>query len=206
MSLNVRILKIPGRNKWQRKDFLADAQAWMERHGWHLEHTSIEDGSAMFMLDEGARIPGFFHATRWLPTHGLWKPHRLLRYFWVRPQAALLPLVVLILLAVVGVIQFAPPEFVRQIVKEREALLGNRENWYSVNASSLNVRETPDGNSPAVGILYRNQRVLVERVENGWAQLGKPERGFVALKFLTKPAPTAKAKVDKETSPEKATQ
>ena len=63
-----------------------------------------------------------------------------------------------------------------------------RESWLYVNANSLNVRLSPDSQAQIVGVLYRNQKVLVDQTDEGWARVVKPERGFVAAKFL-KPHP-----------------
>jgi hypothetical protein len=62
------------------------------------------------------------------------------------------------------------------------------ESWLYVNANSLNLRLSPVSQAQIVGVLYRNQKVLVDQTNEGWARVVKPERGFVAAKFL-KPYP-----------------
>ena len=61
---------------------------------------------------------------------------------------------------------------------------GQSEAWHYVSVGSLNVRAAPVQGAQIVGVLYRNQRVLVGETEKGWARIIKPERGFVAAQFL----------------------
>ncbi|MDH4248696.1 MAG: SH3 domain-containing protein, partial [Deltaproteobacteria bacterium] len=118
-----------------------------------------------------------------------WHPREWARnLFGVPYRVAVLGLI----LALAGVVLqgvLSPPAFLTaknpkrvESLSEGEAQGG--EPWKYVNVSSLNVRELPNEGARAVGILYRNQRVLVERTEGDWAQVSKPERGFVSQRYL----------------------
>ena len=58
------------------------------------------------------------------------------------------------------------------------------EHWWKVAADRLNVREEPTSNSRIVGILRRNERVLVGAERGEWIEVVKPQRGFVARAYL----------------------
>ena len=58
------------------------------------------------------------------------------------------------------------------------------EKWRYVTVDSLNVREAPKAGAQIVGVLYRNQRVMIAETERGWTRLVQPQWGFVASKYL----------------------
>ncbi len=182
MSRHVRILSIPGRTEKARAARLARVKAWMGAHGWRLTDYLPEEESALFERAPGAPPVRFWHPTRWAPAPGLWRPGELVRYLLARPRW-------LVGLAVAGFVVFVavmtvrePPAFVQPPTDL--ARPAEKELWLYVNADALNVRAEPTTGAPIVGVLYRNQRVLVEERAEGWAQVSQPERGYVAERFL----------------------
>ena len=94
----------------------------------------------------------------------------------------MLPAIPVALVLFLATALFAPPSFDAERIRQEAAA----ENWYTVNADQLNVREKPDIASQVVGVLYRDQRVLVEgNVNDNWVKVGVPERGYVAREYLT---------------------
>ena len=175
--MKLRILKIAGRGKKARAQQLQWVQAWMEIHGWQLMHYSEGADRAAFGRAPGAPPLGWFDATRWLPGPD-----------WKRPGAWLgtgqRPARELAILAAVGLIVGAAFFGVLSYSYSGPSSLfkaGARygeESWLYVNANSLNVRVSPLSQAQIVGVLYRNQKVLVDQTNEGWARVVKPERGL----------------------------
>lgn len=188
----MRILKIVPKRDEYRTDRMKTIQAWMTAHGWQLADYAGEAGSAAFARDEEApRLP-LFDPTRWLPGPDALKPREWWRTVRADPRWAIFPGGASFALLVVILSLVAPPSFLSQEAMKRE----EEAKWRYVTAPKLNVREAPSSTSQAVGILYKNQRVLLEgKVNAKWVKLGPPSRGYVASRFLSsQPTPPAKRK------------
>lgn len=178
-----RILRIPGRDAAARRARLAQVEAWMGTRGWRLADFAEEAGSALFERPAEAPPLGPLDATRWLPGPRALHPSQ----WWVTLRAdhrvVALPGLVLAVALVLGLALFGPSTLdVEQIRREAE-----QANWYTVTADQLNVRGGPGTQHPVVGVLYRDQRVMVEaEVDAEWVKLGIPERGYVSREYLAK--------------------
>ena len=183
----VKIVKIPGRDKQARQNQFARVNAWMAGHGWKLMDYAEGANTAAFERAPDAPPLGWFNPTRWLPGPD-----------WIRPGAWLggrrgsrreVILIVSVCLfvgaAFMGVLSYSysGPS---SLGRGGEEVSG--ESWLYVNANTLNVRLSPVSGAQIVGILYRNQKVLVDQTNSGWARVVQPEKGFVAERYL-KPHP-----------------
>lgn len=188
--MRVRILTIKGPTKAARQARLAAAREWMEAHGWELGDFDPGLGSALFERREGAGPVKWNDPTRWLPPPGWFRPREWMGALAARPRQLALGggVGVVVLAGFVAVLSStsfsdgpAPPG-----VHVREG----QEVWLYVHADALNVRAEPEGGSQIVGVLYRNQKVLVAGQKGEWLRLAAPERGFAAARFLADhPAP-----------------
>lgn len=183
--MSIRILKVVGDSEAAREAHLAELKAWMGRYGWRLTDYATEAGTALFERADGAPPLSRLHPTRWLPGPAPWRPRELWRTVRADPRLAVAA--VALLFAVFVAVQTVrnPPAFVRSNTDLQALAEGEHpETWRYVNADVLNVRAGPSTQHQVVGVLYRNQRVLVEAVEDGWAKLTKPERGYVAQRYI----------------------
>ena len=181
--MNLRILKVYGRGKAARNQRLEVLQNWMEDAGWQLMDFSPELGSAAFEYrEENGPLPRF-HGTRWLPGPDWYHPRNFVRMAGrVSPQGALAGLVgVAIVAGLTGLLFLSQGTGSLSLSTAGDA---PAETWQYVDANMLNVRDQPLDSAQIVGVLYRNQRVEIKRVDEGWAEILRPERGFVAFKFL----------------------
>ena len=179
--MSARILKIPGRSPEARRARLQSVSAWMVGAGWRLVDYADWEASALFERPEEAASLPWLHPTRWLPGPRPWHPGQWIATVQADPRLVALPgaaaCVALVLLAAL----LSPSSFDPQQLRGQAAT----EQWYSVTASQLNVREKPDERAQVVGVLYRNQRVRVEgEVTAEWVRIGAPERGYVARAYL----------------------
>lgn len=178
----IRILKITGHSDEARRARLQRIEPWMAARGWRLADYSQEARSAVFERPDDAPPLRWLDATRWLPAPRSWKPGELLHFVWADPRWLVLPGVVVVLLIVLGLALFAPSSFDAEDIARRQA----QQNWFYVVANQLNVREAPGRNAQTVGVLYRDQRVLVEGVvDETWARIEVPLRGYVARAYLS---------------------
>lgn len=185
--MNVKIVKIPGRGRQSRQNSFALMNAWMENHGWKLMDYAEGAATAAFERAPDAPPLGWFDPTRWLPGPDWNRPRA-----WISGRRGSKRDVILIgaVCLVVAVAFMA----VLSYSNSGPSSLGSGggavagETWLYVNANSLNVRLSPVSGAQIVGVLYRNQKVLVNQTNEGWARLVQPEKGFVAEKFL-KPHP-----------------
>ena len=176
-----RILKIIGRTPEARRTRLELLTAWMARRGWRMADYAEEAGSALFERPEDAPPLPRLDATRWLPGPEPWKPGQWIVSLRSDVRLVGLPALVLALGSVLILALFAPSSFDESHIRQQAAA----ERWYLVTANQLNVREKPAKRAQVVGVLYRDQRVLVEgEVDAEWVKVGVPERGYVARSFL----------------------
>lgn len=195
----MRILKIVPKRGEYRTDRMKVIQSWMSAHGWHLADYAGEAGSAAFVRDEDAPRLSLFAPTRWLPGPDALKPREWWRTARSDPRLVILPGGAAFALLVAILSLMAPNSFLSQ-----EALKQEKEaKWRYVSAPKLNVREAPNRTAQIVGILYRNQRVLLEgQVNAEWVKLGPPSRGYVASRYLSsQPAPQAASQVTGRSRP-----
>jgi len=180
----IRILKIQGTREAEREARLARAREWMEQRGWRLVDYSAPAGSAMFERAEGAPRLGWFAASRWLPGPDWFRPRT-----WLGGRRLSLRRVVLV--GAVGVVVLAAFltlfNFSRTpgTARPGTAAADAGESWRYVSVESLNVRAEPKPGSEIVGVLYQNQRVMVEKSASGWARVVRPQWGFVAAQYLS---------------------
>jgi len=177
--METRILKIRGRTEAAAAARLAATSRWMKAGGWHLVDYSAETGSALYDRDPDAPPLGWLDPTRWAPGPAWWHPAALLPLGGLSwPKA----LILLLAIAVVGTV------FLGLWLETRLGLPGAQETaeeqWRVVTADALNVREGPSTSSQVVGVLYRNQRVLVRSGTKGWFQVVHPVRGYAAANYL----------------------
>lgn len=185
--MKLRILNIAGRGKKARAQQLQRVQAWMEFHGWQLMHYSEGADTAAFERAPGAPPLGWFNATRWLPGPDWRRPGAWLgvgRYS-TRDLVLAGSVCLIVGAAFFGVLSYS---YSGPSSLGKSGAGQGKESWLYVNANSLNLRLSPISEAQIVGVLYRNQKVLVDQTNEGWARVVKPERGFVAAKFL-KPHP-----------------
>ncbi len=176
----IRIIKITGRNEGARRDRLERIERWMGRSGWRLADYADEARSAVFERPERApRLPRL-DPTRWAPGPDPWKPREWLHA--LRADARLLVVPGLVVALVLAVVLPRLPAPQVPLEASREAA---EEDWFYVNASQLNVRGGPGTEHQVVGVLYRNQRVLVEERTDGWARIVSPQWGYVAASYLS---------------------
>ena len=191
----IRIIKIMGWNDAARERRLQVVSSWLEGHGWVLTDYSDEAHSAMFERPENAPRLGVFHPTRWMPAPFSWRPQDLLASIGADPRLLILPALGFagVVVVVTGLsLAFPGPGADQENVPgsasppaNGAARNGQRERWLVVASVRLNVREDPSLESQVVGVLYKDQRVLVrEEVAGGWVRIGLPERGFVSRRFL----------------------
>jgi hypothetical protein len=177
------MLKIEGATAERREARLQSAQRWMENRGWRLVDYSPAVGSAMFERDERAPPLGWLDASRWLPGPDWFQPRAWLAGLRLTPRRLLLAggVGMLVAVAFVTLLHFShTPTTAR-----RAAGGGNpEETWLYVSVDSLNVRGEPKPGAQIVGVLYRNQRVMVEKGEGSWARVVRPQWGFVSRQFL----------------------
>ena len=181
-SMRLRILKVGGRSEQARLKRLAVVRAWMEGAGWQLMDFSPEAGSAAFERDGAAQAMSRFHPTVWLPGPDWYKP-----YVWLNGGSGMTRLGVVAGLVGIGVVMgLLGALYISHTSSEFSTVQADQpeEAWQFVNASMLNVRDMPIDGAQIVGVLYRNQRVEVKRVDDGWAEIIRPERGFVVKKYL----------------------
>ena len=184
-----RILTIPGPRAAARRARLERVTAWMAARGWLLGDYAEETATALFERPpEAAPLP-WLDGTRWLPGPRPWRPAEWLPTLRADPRLLALPALVGALLAVLGLLLFGASSFDRERARRQAAA----EGWHVVTTAQLHVRAGPGEQHPVVGVLYREQRVLVEGVVDAtWARVGLPERGYVARVYLL-PAPAAPA-------------
>ncbi len=181
--MRIRIFKIKGSGEKLRERRLKRLRGWMERRGWWLVDYSPEAGSAIFERAEGAPALGWFDPTRWLPGPGWFQPGLWLA--WPRRTPRRVGLAAAVGLAVAGAFGTLLSFSVIGTAKREPAAAQNpAESWLYVNADSLNVRAEPKPGAQIVGVLYQNQRVMVEKSEAGWARLVRPQWGYVAARYL----------------------
>lgn len=199
----IRFINIRGKTDDARSDRLEAVTLWMRAQGWEMTDFSEEAGSAIFEREAGAPRLGWFDPTRWLPGPFSWQPAALWEAVRADPRlllaagmlAALLAMVVtvVVVLAVFFTAPDFPPPTPAQVLQktEQEAL----ETWWVVTSGRLNVREAPSTESQVVGILYKDQRVLLgTRVDASWVEIELPERGFVARKYVRAEPPKPEAR------------
>ena len=180
----IRILSIPGRSPAARRARLERVVAWMGTRGWQLGDYAEETGTALFERPADASPLPRLDATRWLPGPQALRPGQWLATVRADPRLAVLPGGLLVVAVVLAAGLLGRSAF------DAEALqrAASSEGWYVVTADQLNVRAKPALGSPIVGVLYREQRVLVEgEVDADWVRVGIPEHGYVARSYL-KPA------------------
>jgi len=179
----LRILKVQGRTRSARDQRLALLCIWMEAAEWQLMDYSPELRSAAFERHPDAGSLSRFHPTRWLPGPDWHRPG-----VWFQSMGTVTRLGAVAgmvgLLMVGGMLGMLYLSHTGASLGLSTGTDTPEDPWHYVDASMLNVREHPLDNSQIVGVLYRNQRVEVKRITEGWAELVKPERGYVAAKFL----------------------
>lgn len=179
--MSYRIYRIRGRTSSARQARLESTRRWMARRGWRLVDYAEGAGQAMFERDPALPEPGWRDADRWrLPpgyVSGVLEE-------WLRPRhLAFLGLVVAAALLIAAF---------NSLITVPTGTDPEAERWWRVTADALNVRAEPTTGAEVVGILYRDQKVLVgEPREDGWIEVVQPERGFVARDFLTPPGAAA---------------
>lgn len=180
--MTTRIVRIPGRSAPARRRRLERVTDWMAKRGWRLVDFAEGEASALFERPEDAAPLSRWDGTRWLPGPGALRPGQWLLTLRADPRLLVLPAIPCALALFLAAALFAPSSFDAERIRQEAAA----ENWYTVNADQLNVREKPDTASQVVGVLYRDQRVLVEgEVNDRWVKVGVPERGYVAREYLT---------------------
>lgn len=180
----IRILKIHGKAEGEREAQLVRAREWMEQRGWRLVDFSAPAGSAMFERAEGAPRLGWFAASRWLPGPDWFRPRAWLggMRLSVRRLALLGGVGVLVLAAFLTLFNFSRTPGTGRL---GTAAADAGETWRYVSVESLNLRAEPKPGAQIVGVLYQNQRVMVEKSVAGWARIVRPQWGFVAAQYLS---------------------
>lgn len=186
-AMNIRILNIRGAGKTARAQQLQHVTAWMEARGWQLMDYAESSGSAAFERAADAPRLGWLDPTRWLSGPDWFRPRSWLGSGMASPRELILAGAVCVVVAAVflGVLSYSysgPSSLIKGGADARN------ETWLYVNANTLNVRASPVSEAQIVGVLYRNQKVLVDQTNEGWARIVQPEKGFVAARFL-KPYP-----------------
>ncbi len=70
------------------------------------------------------------------------------------------------------------------------AKAGRAKKWYRVNTDTLNVRCSPDPNSPAIGTLTRGLEIKVSSIHHGWAKFKfQGCTAYVSRQYLKKIKP-----------------
>ncbi|MEE8435427.1 MAG: SH3 domain-containing protein [bacterium] len=182
----IRLIKITGWTHAARENRLKVVADWMRDHGWEMTDFSEEAGSAFFERAAGAPRLGWFDPTRWLPGPVSWRPWELWTAIRADPRL-LLPPALLTALGVAVVMVAAAPDLAPPAPASVPQKTGQKvsEKWWVVTSVRLNVREAPTTLSQVVGILYKDQRVLVRaEIDANWVEIELPERGFVARKFV----------------------
>jgi uncharacterized protein YgiM (DUF1202 family) len=186
----IRLIKITGWTIAARENRLKVVADWMRGHGWEMTDFSEEAGSAFFERSAGAPRLGWFDPTRWLPGPVFWRPWELWTAIRADPRLLLPPALLALLVAAVVLVATAP-EIQRPVAPPAPASVPQKterkapESWWVVTSVRLNVREAPTTLSQVVGILYKDQRVLVRaEIDANWVEIELPERGFVARKFV----------------------
>ena len=181
--MHIRIFKIQGRSEALREERLKGVRRWMEDRDWQLVDYSPELGSAVFERGEGAPALGWFDATRWLPGPDWFQPRLWLARMRVSPRRLLLAAAVglAVVLAFSALFNFS---LISPRGRGGAATRGAAETWLYGTVESLNIRAEPKPGAQIVGVLYRNQSVMVEKSSGGWARVVKPTWGFVAAKYL----------------------
>ena len=170
-----RLHRIRGRTHASRRARLEATRKWLEPRGWQLVDYAEGNGRAMFETEAPLSLLGLLDVRRWRFPPGYWsgllEEWFLPRNLVIAGSAAVLLVVVFLVLGTLSLDQ-AP-------LADREL-----EQWWKVTADRLNVREEPISNSRVVGILRRNERVLVGAERGEWIEVVKPQRGFVARAYL----------------------
>ena len=193
----IRLIKITGWTPAARENRLRVVAGWMHDHGWEMTDFSEEAGSAFFERAAGAPPLGWFDPTRWLPGPVSWRPGDLWTAIRADPRLLLPPALLTVLAA--GVVMMATGPEITRPMRSAPASVTQKttqdapESWWVVTSGRLNVREAPTTQSQVVGILFKDQRVLVRtEIDANWVEIELPERGFVARKFVrAKPVETA---------------
>ena len=181
--MSYRILRIRGRHKAARRNRLEAAQAWLLARGWKLVDYAESSRQAMFERDgEATGAP----ASAWLlwqvpPGHwrGLWEE-------WSSPRRLAVTLT-----ALAGLVSLFTFNALHSRFDAREAAADANEQWWTVIADRVNVRERPAPEAPVVSRFHRGQRVLVVGQKGAWVEVTHPERGYLTKEFL-KPPPARK--------------
>jgi len=181
-AMNVRILNIAGTGSKSREKRLRQVEAWMKSHGWELMDYSDELGSAAFERAPAAPPLGWFDATRWMPAPDWMRPGAWLRRSTATPRQMAFAGGICLAVGAAFVLLLSATNSGSSLSVKGAG--GQGEAWHYVAVGWLNVRAEPVSGAQIVGVLYRNQRVLVGETEKGWARIIKPERGFVAAQFL----------------------
>ena len=173
--MRYRLYRIRGRTHASRRARLETTRKWLEQRGWQLVDYAEGNGRAMFETEAPLSMLHFFDVRRWRLPPGYWsgllEEWFLTRNLVIAGSAAVLLLVVFGLL---GTLSLHP-------VSNADREL---EQWWQVTADRLNIREEPISNSRIVGILRRDERVLVGAERGEWIEVVKPQRGFVARAYL----------------------
>lgn len=202
----IRLIKITGWTSSARENRLKVVAEWMHGHGWEMTDYSEEAGSAFFERTAGAPPLGWFDPSRWLSGPFSWKPRELWTAIRADPRLLLPPalLTVFVVMVVMVVMVATAPDMpgsnhprsktpsTGDLADSASQKTGRKasESWWVVTSGRLNVREAPSTLSQVVGILYKDQRVLVRsEVNANWVEIELPERGFVARKFVSSDAP-----------------
>lgn len=196
----IRLIKITGWTHAAREKRLKVVTDWMRAHGWEMTDFSAEAGSAFFERAGGAPRLGWFDPTRWLPGPVSWRPMELWTAIRADPRLLLPPALLTVLVAAVVMVATATemqglndPRPGKTPAKDSAAQnTGQKasQGWWVVTSARLNVREAPTTLSQIVGVLYKDQRVLVRNASDAdWVEIELPERGFVARKFVNSNAP-----------------
>ena len=184
----IRVIKIPGRSPAARRTRLQGVAAWMGQAGWELMDFAEGPGSALFERPPGKGPLPWLHPTRWLPGPGAFRPRGWLPTLRADPRLLALPVTVLGLAWLTGVLVLAPPDWEKlwpEAVEEAvEAEPELSDKWRVVLVNGLKVREGPGINHQVLGQLFEGQQVLVIESQPGWVRISKPERGYVAARYL----------------------
>ena len=185
--MQIRIFRLTGHNEVTRRIRLERLRSWMEPRGWEVMDIAEEAESVAFERAEGAPPLGWFDRTRWLPGPGWFSPSGWIGDFFGSPRQALIGLALLLLVAAgfLLVLRYSHQPDGAPTAENTPRQASRDERWWWVNADLLNVRDVPDGASQIVGVLYHNQRVLVEEIRGEWVRVSKPERGFISRQFLS---------------------
>jgi hypothetical protein len=177
-AMSYRILRIRGRTESARRVRLESAQAWMAARGWKLVDYAESSRQALFEPEgEGSSAGGAWPPWRVPP--GYW---RGLLEEWTAPRRLAITLPILALLGSLFAFNSLHSRF-----DAREAAENADEQWWTVNADRVNVRERPAPEAPVVARLHRGQRVLIGRQKGDWVELTHPERGYLTKEFLKPP-------------------